>query len=98
MVSVLVPVRNEERCIGVCLESILAQDYPPEKLEILVMDGNSTDATGSIVRNFATTTGRIRCINNPGQLASAESWNPQEASSSEWMLMERPRRIMSRVW
>jgi succinoglycan biosynthesis protein ExoA len=71
MVSVLVPVRNEERCIGVCLESILAQDYPPEKIEILVMDGNSTDATVSIVRNFAKMTGRVRCIDNPGQLASA---------------------------
>jgi succinoglycan biosynthesis protein ExoA len=71
MVSVLVPVRNEERYIGVCLESILAQDYPPEKLEILVMDGNSTDGTVSIVRNFAKTTGQVRCINNPGQLASA---------------------------
>ncbi|GEM_PF-2004364 len=47
LVSVLVPVRNEERTIGKCLRSLLAQDYP--YLEILVWDDCSTDRTREIL-------------------------------------------------
>jgi poly-beta-1,6-N-acetyl-D-glucosamine synthase len=49
-VSVILPVRNGERWIGAKLESILALNYPPELMEILVVSDGSTDATGSIVR------------------------------------------------
>lgn len=49
-VSVILPVRNGERWIGAKLESILALNYPPNLMEILVVSDGSTDATGSIVR------------------------------------------------
>ena len=42
-VSILVPARNEERCIGACIASLLAQDYPD--FELLVLDDQSSDAT-----------------------------------------------------
>ncbi len=48
LVSVLVPARNEEKTIGRCLRSLLAQDYP--RLEIIVLDDGSTDATATIAR------------------------------------------------
>ena len=48
MVSILVPARNEEKRIGKCLDSILLQDYPKEKMEIIVIDDASTDATAEI--------------------------------------------------
>ena len=46
-VSVLVPARNEERCIGACITSLLAQDYP--NLELIVLDDQSSDATPQIL-------------------------------------------------
>jgi len=53
-VSIVIPCRNEASCIESCLSSITAQDYPLEKLEVLVIDGMSNDGTreivGSIIR------------------------------------------------
>jgi cellulose synthase/poly-beta-1,6-N-acetylglucosamine synthase-like glycosyltransferase len=49
MVSVIIPARNEEKNIGSCLDSILAQDYPKTYTEIIVADDQSTDQTASIV-------------------------------------------------
>ncbi len=53
-VSVILPVRNEEKYIGRCLDSILDQDYPKDKLEILAVDGMSEDRTRSISETSAT--------------------------------------------
>jgi len=44
-VSVLVPVRNEAAYIGRCLEALARQDYPRDRFEVIVLDGESTDAT-----------------------------------------------------
>lgn len=49
MLSVICPIYNEEKYIGQCVESILAQDYPKDDLEILFVDGMSTDDTRCIV-------------------------------------------------
>ncbi|MBU4298553.1 glycosyltransferase family 2 protein [Patescibacteria group bacterium] len=51
-VSIIIPCRNEEKFIGKCLDSILEQDYPKEKLEVLVVDGMSEDKTREIIKNF----------------------------------------------
>src|SRR6058998_485820 len=47
MVSVIVPAFNAERTIGDCLAALLAQDYPPERLEIIAVDNRSTDRTAA---------------------------------------------------
>lgn len=60
LVSVIVPCLNEERHIAECLESIVANDYPKEKLEILVVDGMSKDKTREIVAKFPA-----RLFDNP---------------------------------
>ena len=52
-VSVIIPCRNERSHIGRCLDSVLANDYPADRLEILVVDGMSDDGTGDIVRRIA---------------------------------------------
>ncbi len=49
--SILVPAHNEQRMIRAKLQNLLSQDYPTDKLEILVGDDGSTDATASIVRD-----------------------------------------------
>lgn len=51
LVSVLVPARNEERNIRTCVESLLAQRY--DRFEVVVLNDNSTDATGDILRDLA---------------------------------------------
>jgi glycosyltransferase involved in cell wall biosynthesis len=48
MVSVICPIYNEEKYITKCIESVLEQDYPTEDLEILFVDGLSTDKTRKI--------------------------------------------------
>ncbi|HEY8387818.1 MAG TPA: glycosyltransferase [Parasegetibacter sp.] len=50
--SVVIPARNEEKNIGACIDSILAQNYPTDRFEILVVDDHSEDNTASIVRSY----------------------------------------------
>ena len=49
-VTVVVPARDEEATIGPCVDSILAQDYPHGKLEVIVVDDDSADRTAAVVR------------------------------------------------
>lgn len=51
-VSILIPVKNEEEHIAKCLTSLIAQDYPKHKYEIIVADNCSTDDTQSIIKSF----------------------------------------------
>ncbi len=50
VVSIIVPARNEEACLGTCLESLIAQTGIA--LEIIVVDDDSTDRTAEIARSF----------------------------------------------
>jgi succinoglycan biosynthesis protein ExoA len=69
-VSVLLPVRNEAPFIAACLDSILRQDFPPENIEILVIDGDSGDDTRSIVEDYRKKHPQIRLIDNPGKIVT----------------------------
>src|SRR3989344_2069272 len=53
-VSIIVPAWNEERTIGATLVSLLALDYPKDKLSILVVDDGSKDQTLLRAREFET--------------------------------------------
>jgi len=68
LVSVVVPCRNEGRWIRSCLESILANDYPRDRLEVLVVDGMSDDGTRAIVEEFARNYANVRLIDNPRRI------------------------------
>ena len=52
--SVLIAVYNAEKYIGRCLESLLNQDLPPEKYEILLIDDGSIDGSAEIVEKYTT--------------------------------------------
>lgn len=52
-VSVVVCTRNEEPNIGRCLESLLYQDYPRDKIELIVVDIESSDQTRAVARKYA---------------------------------------------
>lgn len=68
LITVVLPVRNEVRFIARTLESILAQAYPAEQIEILVVDGRSDDGTRQIVTEFAQRDARIRLLDNPQRI------------------------------
>jgi succinoglycan biosynthesis protein ExoA len=71
-VTVVIPMRNEAGCIASCLESVLAGDLPAgTTMEILVLDGASTDDSPAIVAEMAARDSRIRLLPNPERLQAA---------------------------
>jgi len=63
-VSILVPARDEERNIEACVESLLCQNYP--EFEVIVLDDDSRDATGTLLEGIQTRSGeRLRIL--PGK-------------------------------
>lgn len=67
-VSVIVPCRNEEKFIKKCLDSILLQDFPKEKLEVLVIDGMSEDGTREVLKKYQEDHPFIKILNNPKKI------------------------------
>jgi glycosyltransferase involved in cell wall biosynthesis len=61
-VSVVVPARNEEGFIGRCLASVLAQDYPAERMEVIVVENGSVDRTAEVAAAHAARDPRVRII------------------------------------
>lgn len=61
-VSVIVAARNEEPNIEACLQALLAQDYPKELLQIIVVDDRSEDSTAEIVQKYARQYAHLRLI------------------------------------
>ncbi len=61
-VSILIAARNEEYTIRRCLEAIANLDYPAEKIEVLIGDDASTDATRAVVDDFIKNTPNYTCI------------------------------------
>lgn len=64
-VSIIIPMRNEEAYVGKCLDSVVAQIGERRDVEILCVDGASTDGTREIIRERAKLDSRIRLVDNP---------------------------------
>lgn len=69
MLSVIIPVYNEEKYIVKCIESILLQDYPKDDLEVVFVDGMSSDKTRDIICQYAETYRFMRLMDNPKRIA-----------------------------
>ena len=68
-VSVVIPMRNEEASIAACVEAVLAQDYPSDRMEVIVVDGDSSDRSAAIVEELGRRTGgRVRLLFNPDRI------------------------------
>ncbi len=70
-VSVVMPVRQEARHIRASLRAVLAQDYPAERMEILLSDGMSSDGTRDLILEEAAQGARVRMIDNPMRIVPA---------------------------
>jgi cellulose synthase/poly-beta-1,6-N-acetylglucosamine synthase-like glycosyltransferase len=71
LVTIAMPCLDEAGFIEACLESVRAQNYPRDRLEILVADGGSRDGTREILERLARADPRIRVLDNPGRIQAA---------------------------
>jgi len=70
LVSVIMPVRNEARFIERSLRAVLSQDYPRDRIEILVADGMSEDETRAIIGQLQQQAKNLKIVNNPGKIVA----------------------------
>jgi len=70
-VSVILPVRNEAQFIQRVLTELVEQDYDPRCFEVIVVDGESTDDTPTLVGKFAEQHSNVRLLRNPRRWSSA---------------------------
>jgi hypothetical protein len=75
-VTVLIDTYNHERFVERAITSVIEQDFPPDEMEILVVDDGSTDATPAIVKRFASRVTYIR-KENGGQASAFNLGIPQ---------------------
>lgn len=64
-VSIVVPCRNEAAYIGPMLDSMLANAYPRDRLEVLIVDGMSDDGTRAVIADYASRYPMIQLLDNP---------------------------------
>ena len=62
--AVIMPVLNEERYIGQTLEQLYLQDFPMDRLEIVIADGGSVDRTREIVESYKGRFGSLKLLDN----------------------------------
>ncbi len=76
-ITAMIVVRNEEEYIKISLQSLLEQDFPQSKYEIIIVDGESTDKTrqniDTVLKEYQGVT-KVNIINNPRKLL-ASGWN-----------------------
>ncbi len=88
--AVIIPARNEADNIGECLESLVRQRYPSDRLQIIVVNDGSSDDTERIARQFPTGPIPIEVI-EAGTLPddwlgkSHACWVGARAASAEWL-------------
>src|SRR4030042_6063885 len=70
-VSVIIPCLNEESFIGKCLGSIIDNNYPKDRLEILVIDGKSEDGTKAVLERYAHNYSFAKVFENPKKITPA---------------------------
>ncbi|MFZ0743023.1 MAG: glycosyltransferase [Terracidiphilus sp.] len=89
--TVIIPARNEEECLGACLTSLVAQSEEIFKLgrdwELIVVDDHSTDRTAEIARGFAGVTVMEADELKPGWTGKANAiWTAARKARGRWLL------------
>lgn len=88
-VSIVVPMRNEERNARRCIESLVSQNYP--NFEVIVVDDKSEDGTLSILKELASKYSNLKVIEGaptpPGWVGKNHAiWQGVEQVRGEWLL------------
>lgn len=83
MITVICPIYNEEKYIARCIESIMEQDYPKDDMEVLFVDGMSTDHTRAIIEEYLPRCPYLRVIDNPQRIVPYAMNKGIEAAKGE---------------
>jgi glycosyltransferase involved in cell wall biosynthesis len=88
VVSVIVPCYNEEKTIRMLLEAILAQSYPVDKMEIVIVDGLSTDGTRQKISAFQNEHPELEIVvvDNPKRMIPTALNLAIKAARGEWII------------
>ena len=95
------PTLNAARTLEACLQSIARQDYPRNKIEIIIADGGSTDNTQGVVRNFqfSNPNFQIKMVSNPLKTAEAgKAATLKEASGDLVALIDSDNVLPDKNW
>ncbi len=93
-ISILTPVYNEAHQIEGYLKNVREQDYPQDKIEIIIADGGSTDDTVKIAKQYG-----CRIIDNPDKFAEPGLVRCEEAATGDLMaIMAADNRMPSKDW
>lgn len=88
LVSIVIPCLNEEHYITALLDSLAAQDYGPDGIEVLVSDGGSTDRTRELVAGYASPFARLELVDNPRRITVAGLNEGMDAARGDcWIII-----------
>ncbi len=96
MISVVIPARNEESSIEAAIESVVGQCYRLDRLECIVVDNGSTDATAARVRSFRSAGNHpsIRLLSEPEEgVSHAKNRGAEAASGSILVFLDADSRM-----
>jgi succinoglycan biosynthesis protein ExoA len=64
-ISIIIPCRNEEKFIAVCLNSIIANDFPKDRFEVFAINGMSEDGAREVIGSYVQKHPWIKPVENP---------------------------------
>lgn len=82
-ITIICPTYNEEKYIQTCIESLVKQDIDKEKIEVIFVDGNSTDKTVQIIKDYQKQYNWIKILNNPERIVPYAMNYGIEAANSD---------------
>jgi glycosyltransferase involved in cell wall biosynthesis len=99
LISIIIATKNEERNIEACLESVLAQTYPKENIEIIVVDNNSTDRTKKIVNEFGQRFSplNLKVFNRGSERSAQKNFGVRESKGDFFLYLDADMRLSKNV-
>ena len=99
LISIIITTKNEERNIKACLESVLAQTYPKENIEIIVVDNNSTDRTKEIVNEFGQrfSSLNLKVFNRGPERSAQKNFGVRESKGDYFLYLDADMRLSKNV-
>ncbi len=77
-VSVIIPAHNEEKVLGLCLDSLARMDYPAQCFEVIVVDNGSTDRTKEVAESFAPRL-NLKVLEKEGKISAVRNCGARTA-------------------
>lgn len=93
LISIVIPVKNEEASLGQCLKSLKQLNYPRAQLEIIISDGLSTDGTAEIAKSY-----EAKVVKNEGQTVASGRNVGFQRSRGDFIAFSDADCVMDKDW